>query len=556
MVRVQWSAWMVAWMLVAAMAQAAGQTVPAQNSTPAQTPSASSSSGAGVVQGPGAQPGTYSLTVNSQIVVLDVVVTDKNGQPVDHLSKDDFTVYEDKVPQKVVSFDAAQEDAAAANKAPVAIHSTAELDKLEPEAPVSIIVLDEVTTLFQDEAFARYSLKKYLKTQGDMLSQPTMLVAVNLQKIMVLQDYTTSKPAILDALDHHFAGYNWQAVNGSWKSEQFSAAFASLMAVAKATAGHAGHKNMVWVGRGFPGLRWDTLPADEADQLQALIENCAEVLRNARVTLYAIDPAGLAVEEPATDEDGFSEDSPFGGQVDFDEMAIETGGQAMHGRNDVDNLIGTGIRDGESFYTIAYRPAAVTDTAKPFRNITVKMRNPSLKAVTRAGYFTAVTVPPPAIDANGKPDKDVAFDVGVAAQSLLVYDGLPLTIARDTADPDRFHLGLKAASMPWTAEANGTRGTDLVLAVESFDRKGKMLAHSARTVHVTMKAAAANGPDAVQVGLAVNLPTAPPAARVRFVVRSTENGKVGADNVFLIDRKLISDSVTGLEAQRGNGRRR
>jgi hypothetical protein len=45
------------------------------------------------------QPGSYSLQVNSQIVVLDVVVNNKKGEPVPNLTRDDFKVYENKVPQ-------------------------------------------------------------------------------------------------------------------------------------------------------------------------------------------------------------------------------------------------------------------------------------------------------------------------------------------------------------------------------------------------------------------------------------------------------------------------
>ena len=492
------------------------------------------------------QKPAFSLQVKSQIVVLDVVVTDKDGKAVNHLTKDDFTVFEDKVPQKVVQFEAAED--AAKEAAPVAIHSTAELDKLAPQAPVSIIVLDEVTTMFEDQAFARYSLKQYLKTQSDTLTQPTMLMAVNLDKIQVLEDYTTSKAAILDALDHHFAGYNWRAVNGSWKGEQFSAAFSSLMAVAQATAGHPGHKNMVWVGRGFPAIEWDTLPADDQEQAQQLIQNCAELLRNSRVTLYAVDPAGISVTPPAEDADGFLTDDPFGGQMDFDSMAEETGGHAFHGRNDVDNLIGTSVRDGQTFYTIAYRPADVTDTAKAFRNITVKVRYPGLKAVTREGYYVQPPAAAPAFDpATGKPSQQLAADLALASQSLLVYDGVPLTIQRDTATPNLFHLQMQASAFPWVDGANGMRNADLVLAVESFDRKGKSLVKSVKKLTVALKPAEA-GADNAKVALAVMIGTEAPAARVRFVVRSTANGKLGAENAFLIDKKLLSDASTGREA--------
>ena len=54
---------------------------------------------------------------------------------------------------------------------------------MAPDAPVNIILLDEFNTLFEDEAFARYSLKKYLEKQPDKLTTPTMLLAVGIDQV-------------------------------------------------------------------------------------------------------------------------------------------------------------------------------------------------------------------------------------------------------------------------------------------------------------------------------------------------------------------------------------
>ena len=386
------------------------------------------------------QPGTFTLQVNTQIVVLDVVVNNKNGDAVRNLTKDDFTVYENKVPQTIRSFEStAQPGTTSAPAAPIAVNSTAELDHKEPQAPVSIIVLDELATKFEDEAFARYSLKKYLGTQGDTLAQPTMLVSVSLRNLTVLRDYTTSKKEILDALDHHFTVYPWQMMNGNWKGEQLSAAFSSLMEVAEATGGHPGHKNIVWVGRGFPMVDITMMDPTSADQMQALIAQCTNMLRDARVTLYSIDPAGLAAEQPGQDENGFDLDSPFGGQVDFETMARATGGQAFHGRNDVDMQIGTSVRDGETFYTLTYKPTTVSQDPKEFRRIQVIMKDRSLRAVTREGYFAASPPPAPALNPKGQPSDQLVFDLGIAGASMMVYDGVPLEITRDPKQADQSH---------------------------------------------------------------------------------------------------------------------
>src|SRR5271168_1087210 len=64
---------------------------------PARDAGATSQNGTG-------QPET--LKVTTRIVVLDVVVTDKKGNLVHRdLTRDDFTVFEDKQPQNIRSFE-------------------------------------------------------------------------------------------------------------------------------------------------------------------------------------------------------------------------------------------------------------------------------------------------------------------------------------------------------------------------------------------------------------------------------------------------------------------
>jgi len=506
------------------------------------------------------QAGTYSLQIKSQLVVLDVVVTDKKGKAVGNLTRDSFKVYENNVPQTIQSFEAASNTAIASvtagTGAPVAIHSTAELDKLEPQAPVSIIVLDEVTTKFEDEAFARFALKKYLGTEGDMLRQPTMLIAVSIEHQMVLHDYTTSKKEILDALDRHFADNDWRTKNAAWKPAQFGAAFASLEGVAEATAGHAGHKNIVWVGRGFPAFTWDQLASTASVELKQRIATCTNLLRDTRATLYSVDPAGVAAGPPVTHTDAdayttgagnfFDMDDPFGGQVDFDAMARATGGQAFHGRNDVDRLIGTSVSDGETFYTITYKPTAVSNDPREFRNIHVVMSDPSLTATTRQGYF--VNAPPvaPMLDAGGKVSGQVALDVGVASDGLMVYDGVPLTLARQADSPDDFRIDFPANALEWHVEGDRQKG-EVALILESFDKKGKLLMRQAHMVTLALPILPSGQVETRTIHMKDSVSTAAPAARVRIIVRASGSGKIGADNVFLVDRKTLSDPSTGLQ---------
>jgi len=495
-----------------------------------------------------AQDPAYTLQVRAKLVVLDVVVTDAKGKPVTGLPQEAFHVYEDKLPQKILSFTPPASDSAVP-AAPVEVNSTAELDRKEPQSPVSILVLDELTASFEDQAFARYSVKKYLEQEGDVLRQPTMLMAVGIGHQMVLRDYTTSKKEILDALANHFAATNWQQQTGSWQGEQFKATFAALIGVAQATMGHPGHKNMVWIGRGFPAMSWENLEPEQEDALQPSINICTNLLRDARVTLYTVDPAGVSADPPAQDADGFYIDDPFGGDVDFDNMARATGGQAFHGRNDVDHLIGTSVSDGEKFYTITYRPTSASDDPKQFRKVQVLMADRSMTANTREGYYSASQPLPPALNEKHEVAPRTKFDIVEASEGLMVYDGVPLSITREADQPDKFEVELPAAALQWTPDGDKGRSSVLVV-IESFDLKGKLLHNEGRTFGLVLPPQKEDGPDKRVVTLPLTASTAPPAARLRIIVRADATGKIGADNVFLVDRKTLKDPSTGLKPKK------
>ena len=57
-------------------------------------------------QGQQTTPTTPTINVTSALVFLDVTVLDKKGQPVvSGLTKDDFAITEDKIPQTIFAFE-------------------------------------------------------------------------------------------------------------------------------------------------------------------------------------------------------------------------------------------------------------------------------------------------------------------------------------------------------------------------------------------------------------------------------------------------------------------
>ena len=93
-------------------------------------------------------------------------MNNKKGEPMPNLTRYDFNVYEDKVP----AADSLLRTSCHARRADNLCTHGDQFDcraRQTGAEPVSIMVLDEVTTKFQDEAFVRYWLKRYLNGQSD-----------------------------------------------------------------------------------------------------------------------------------------------------------------------------------------------------------------------------------------------------------------------------------------------------------------------------------------------------------------------------------------------------
>ncbi len=195
-------------LVAAAMAGVVGMGGPigaAQTPVAAPAPSASASQTA--------SGDTYRLTLNANIVLTNMVVRDKKtGAVVKGLKASDFTIYEDKKPQKIISFDYQNVDEAAVlAETSTAAGKDTVADLLERNFAASpkelkdhrLIVLFFDLSSMQDEDIDRAveAAQKYVKTQ----MQPADLVAlVSMSTGLTMdQDFTSNKDALLRGLGRY-----------------------------------------------------------------------------------------------------------------------------------------------------------------------------------------------------------------------------------------------------------------------------------------------------------------------------------------------------------------
>src|SRR5260221_4424206 len=104
---------------------------------------------------------TSTIHVQSQLVLLDVVVTDSKGNVVTNLNRDDFSVYENGVAQEIRNFEPLRADDVIPTKP---TKDTSGNDNWR-NAPLTIFVVDQLNTPFEESAYARQQVERFLKVQ-------------------------------------------------------------------------------------------------------------------------------------------------------------------------------------------------------------------------------------------------------------------------------------------------------------------------------------------------------------------------------------------------------
>ena len=485
---------------------------------------------------------TPVFKVNTRIVVLDVVVTDKKGNVVTNLKQDDFSVLEDKQPQTIRTFEPPSAHVMPPTPDGKAIvNSAADLPKIG-DAPVTILVLDELNTVFTDMSYARSSLQKYILAQPEVLKQPTALLVASNTRFQLLHDYTQNRADLLKSLKAHFPEYPWKLAqsgkSGPGAAERIAQTLSSVLQIAEATSGIPGRKNLVWVGVNAPGV--DLVGADPVTikVMGDLTKRVTQTLLADRVTIYYVDPTineastiGVMVPGDDDDDDTMVDQDPFGADVDFDQFAPATGGQIYAGRNDVNNEIANSIDNGNSYYTLSYSPSNSNEDAAKYRSIKIKLTNPDLTATTREGYYPEGanannTVNDPTITADQR-KKDLELELSQAALATLAYNGLAVTVKK-SSDPHMWQITVVAKGLSWATEPNGALRAEVTAMAVAFDGRNKILAHPAHEMVSEQKPGDAS-PDTVVFQLEVDAPAS--TKRLRFVMRDAVSGKIGTADV-------------------------
>ncbi len=465
---------------------------------------------------------TPTFRVTTRLVFLDVTVLDSKGRPVvKGLTKDDFTITERKKPQRIVSFEAPESH----------VDLNPADDNPSGKAPLTIFVLDLLNSRFTDFAYIRDQARKYLAAQPDQLNSPAELMVLNNRSLEMVQGYTRNKAELLFALEHVPKALPWKLINGAFWTERFVQSIDALQQIALQNKGVPGRKNIVWVGHGGPGLLTTFYTGSLVAKLNAYVHETTNLLVDARMSLFVIYP-GLRVEgvkytmsTMSADADIGDENDPFAGDINFGVFVNETGGNLFFNRNDIASEMARSQQLGSEYYTLTYEPPAGPTDGK-FRRVRVTLRDPSLRVVTKAGYFAPDNSVP--VD----PRQPKTANIYEAMLATIPFPALTLAIEDLVRHPDtgrvEFAVVVKPKNILWQAADQGKSTTDLVLAAASLTERRDILASKMETV--TSEADGMRLAE-TEIRTPMRLRVPPKTQSVRVVVQTPENGLIGAVEV-------------------------
>jgi VWFA-related protein len=303
-------------------------------------------------------------------VPVDIVVTDKQGNPVRGLKKEDFTVKEDKKEQAVLSFD--YQDGSVPSYVPPKLpalpaNTFVNLPSQPEQGPLYVLYYDMVNTPMEDQMSAHKQILDFIDH-----AQPGSRFAlfVNAAGLHLIQGFTSDHALLHAAVLSKGPGPHIPDVfmdGANYGSQDAGAALHSLKFLADYLGGIPGRKNLLWLSSVFPIPAGPTMTGHNSDTgvaggfssstlqindltylLSTAIKETYSAMMRSQVALYPVDLEGNNAENISGDQitKGLYEDT----------IAGATGGHAYHGGNRVQLLLDHAVENGESYYTLTYDP--------------------------------------------------------------------------------------------------------------------------------------------------------------------------------------------------------
>jgi len=421
----------------AALAAALATVVPGHAQQPAGAPAQGQPQGA---QAPPSSPpaGQPVFRAGINFVRVDVIVSDRAGNPVDTLKPEDFEVVEDGKVQsietfKLISLDGGLIESTKERPRQILTDADEESEAARDDVRLFAFFLDDYHVRVESSMQAADQLARFVQTQlgpTDMIGmmypmQATASVRMTRNHDAIMKGLQQFRGRKFDytprnEYEQRYANYPTETVEQIRNQVSMSALKALILHMGGLKEGR---KALILVSEGYSAM----LPPQLRNQIATIpgsgnsaagdpfagqnspLEDRARFLSGANmesdlrdiydlanrnnVAIYAVDPRGLSAGEFGIDQNiSQSIDRQYLSSTmeTLRTLAINTDGRAIVNRNDLTMGMKQIVRDTSAYYLLGYN-STYTGTDGKFHEIKVRVKRPGVQVRARRGYwaFTA-----------------------------------------------------------------------------------------------------------------------------------------------------------------------
>jgi VWFA-related protein len=319
------------------------------------------------------------------LIHLDVTAADREGRPFSGLAAKDFTLLDNGVAQKIVSFEA----------------STQASDENEGLTEL-VLVLDEVNLANAQFDLVRDASIKFLRQNGGHLAQPTSVYWFTAAGLYASAQPTTDGNALGEDVAQHWSPrVLWKArpshgahtTAESERSALWNRAIQTVYSVAIERREKPGRKVLVWMGFGWP-VRGPLEHRDTA--FESLVELSTRI-REARLVISQVTTwsdsqisnfdytdylAGVRTLSDLEKSDPEHRVPRFALPV----LALQSGGLVLDKSPDIARAIRQCVEDASEFYTVSFNPPHAAQPDE-YHDLKVQINAHGLSGRTNTGYY-------------------------------------------------------------------------------------------------------------------------------------------------------------------------
>ncbi len=527
---------------------------------------------------------TAKFTISTNVVVVNVTVLDRNGRPVENLTKHDFLLYEDGKPQTIQAVDFQNLNSQLLPPVQVKAPELLRSHNPQPEKPPAktgglspyqdrrllVLFFDFGSMQPAEQIRSREAAIKFITTQ--MTASDMVSILTYGTELKTVQDFTSDRDLLLAAINRFRPGessenasFADEGADSQDQSGQFVAdetefnifnadlKLAALEDAARTLGQYSARKALIYISSGI-----QKNGVDNQSQLRATVNTAVR----ANVAFYPIDARGLTTLAPGGDasQQGAAGNNLYRGagqnslrnnfvnqQETLATLAIETGGKALLDSNDLTQGMRQVQKDFSSYYTLSYVPSN-TALNGAYRRIQVRLA-PRLadlhaKLDYRQGYYgpntfrhmsdsdKEVQLSQALISDNPVTDLPLAvevdyFRVGKAAQAASARHK---SKTETSAGFDKYFVPIEV-KIPGSGLVFHGKGakqaTELDFIAEIFDSRNRPAATVRDTIPLKVSTDLAGQVTQKSIQYDTGVTLTPGAYKLRFVARENGEGKVG-----------------------------